>query len=132
MILATRIQMAQAIINTGDPDRMIHDSLVEAGRRTDEVTLHILLSRITGMAYQELQPAVGIARIVLSDVASDPGQADQAEWMMLNVLFDLSLRPGFAEQAQTLLPLLRDIERHGNDGFRDLARRLVEAIDAPG
>lgn len=124
--------MAQAIINTGDPDRMNHDSLVEAGRRTDEVTLHILLSRIMGTAYQELQPAVGIARIVLSDVGSDPGQADQAEWMMLDVPFDLSLRPGFAEQAQPLLPQLRDIERHGPDGFRELAHSLVEAIDAPG
>jgi hypothetical protein len=52
--------------------------------------------------------------------------------MMLNVLFHLSLRPGFAEQAQSLLPQLRDIERHGPDGFRELAHSLVEAIDAPG
>jgi hypothetical protein len=52
--------------------------------------------------------------------------------MMLNVLFDLSLRPGFAEQAQPLLPQLRDIERHGPDGFRELAHSPVEAIDAPG
>jgi hypothetical protein len=132
MMLSMQVQMGQAIINTGDPDRAIHDRLVEAARQTDEVTLRILLSWVMGMTYTELSPAIGIAQVVLATDGTGSEPDEQAQWMMLNVLYDLSLRPGFAAEAQVLLPLLRDMEAHGPDDVRELARILIDEVTPPG
>jgi hypothetical protein len=125
MMLEIRFNLAHAIIRIRDPDRVVHDQLIAAGKQApDEMTL-IILSWVLGLTYEEPETAILLAPSVLG------GTGSEQKMIMLNVLLDLSAIPGFAAKSQGLIPMLREIEATGPQDLRGIADRLVASITQP-